>query len=108
MDKTLWDYLLKKTANNLTHIIENHMTRGIVVAGLSTIKKGVAAAGESRELFFPEGGLVNLVHPVTKITLHPFGVGENYWPASTSYWENTEKGVFCYNSLKKRNLKMAS
>ena len=108
MDQTLWDYLLKKTGNNLTHIVENYLIRAIYVAGITDpafSDPGKPAAGESRELFFPKDGFLNLVHPITGLPLNPYAKGEMLWPASSSYWENTEFCIACQNSLKKRNKK---
>ena len=109
MDKTLWDYLMKKAANNLTQLAETYTVAEVVVAGRTDpalIQHGVPAAGEARELYYPEGGMVDLIHPVSNMPLHPYGTGEHYKPVGTSYWEtNWEQCVICWNSLRKRNVK---
>ena len=102
MDKTLWDYMMKKSTNNLTYLIENYELTEIWVAGQS--EPGDEEDSESRELFYPPKGIVELFHPVTRAPLQPYNPGEFYMAASSSYAKNTEKCILCNNSLKKRQV----
>ena len=74
MDKTIWDYLVKKSSNNIT-LLEK-ISAKIQVGGetSSVIEKGfqnVQASINSREGLYPDGGYYEFYHPVTDERIKP-------------------------------------
>ena len=96
MDITLWDYMMKKASNNITHIMDNGKECGIWVEGETDISTEVFSFG-SRELFYPKNGAVKHFHPWTGDLLRP----NTILPGHGTWYKVVKECPLCFASRKR-------
>ena len=85
MDKTIWSYMMKKSANNITIMNESGYFSP-VVAGQTKLPYEASMSQEqisileSRYQTYTLNGVMKLVHPFTKTVLQPYRQGDLVLP----------------------------
>ena len=62
LDKTVWDYMTKKVANNISDMVEKGFVFAIWVAGESIVEEK-DRNGIQKDLVFPPKGELDWIHP---------------------------------------------
>ena len=107
MDKTLWNFMLKKTNNNLTYLTDAWRMEGIWLGGQTKEPFLYATTNftwESRKNSWPMHGELELVHPLTGKRIHPHRFGELILPQPWTYSKVYEECALCWPSFKKRKV----
>ena len=102
VDKLLWDYMMKKAANNVSYIIENSkqmktftstITRPIDIGDMSD-------SYDPRQMTFPPQGKQDLIHSLTGESLKRHREGYIY-PQQITFYKFPQVTVLCWSSIKK-------
>ena len=108
MDKTIWDYQLKRYANNLTRLNDEAAITQIAVAAETkwfdqdTVEQKFIEMGypmHSRQQTYPAGGKLELFHPFTGAPLKEYREGY-IWPQTMSYFMFPQQCITCTSSVK--------
>ena len=100
MDKVLWDYMSKKTANNLSVVINSPDVVTIMVAGNTRINNQEFSTF-SREQTYSANGLLELVHPMKGQPLNPYKQGEIVMKQMGTFYNYPQLCLRGWNSRKK-------
>ena len=104
IDKLLWDYMMKKSKNNISHIVK---TSGqVIVLTATTTREILIEAGQistsydPRESTYPEKGKQDLIHSLTGKSLKRHREGYIY-PQSATEYKYPQISLRCTHSIKK-------
>ena len=107
MDKTIWDFKMKRASNNLTFLEENSKYVEIWNAAETKLSNGEKSSKEdtflSRELIFPNSGEFQLYHTLTGEPLNPYRPGDMMIYAYTTNPIVRKQCVLCHSSMKNPN-----
>ena len=100
-DNLIWDYLRKRTNNDISEIVNTFMKMGwILVAAETRVDEKGQVLPDSRELVYPPGGEVELFHPWTKAPLKSYRE-EFLLPQGNSMFYSKPMCPLCNRSMKK-------
>ena len=74
-DKTLWDYISKKTANNLSALIDKTDMHTLWFGGQTPIREEEFST-LTRESTYANNGVMDVFNPTTGVKLNPYKQGE--------------------------------
>ena len=111
MDKVLWNFMMKKAAGNMSKLIEETISVGIIIAAETEFIPDDAVGSKlselgidenSREQYFPNGQ-VEYYHSWTgaRLDIHREGFVN---PTGASTYKIQQDSLRCMSSLKKRGL----
>ena len=101
LDKTIWDYMTKRAANNITSIIANGDGLTVWVAGESILEdQDKNISPNSKELVYPPKGDLKWRHPWTGSPLKAYKDGY-ILPQSCPYTSFSKMCLQFFNSMKK-------
>ena len=107
MDKTIWDFKMKRASNNLTFLEKNSKYVEIWNAAETKLSNGDKSSKEdtflSRELIFPNSGEFQLYHTLTGEPLSPYRPGDMMIYAYNTNPIVRKQCVICHSSIKNPN-----
>jgi len=109
MDKTLWDYMMKKASNDLDALVTGNKYQEIYVGGESRLEDynetipDLADNLKKRNGLYPKDGYYKFYHPVTKEEMQP--LKPTLMPHSLQSIYPIKQCLICFSSLKKPLLK---
>ena len=76
LDKTIWDYMIKRAANNISDIVEKGNIVVVWVGGESVLEsQGSNGIKNFKELVYPLNGELNWTHPWTGAKMKSYKAG---------------------------------
>ena len=112
MDKTLWNFMMKSVANNITLLIEEELAIWIYVAAETefipevSVEKKLREFGiemSSRESYYAPDGKLEYYHSLTgaKLTIHREGFVTRQ---VDTFYKLPQQSIRCISSMKKRTI----
>ena len=101
LDKTVWDYLTKRAANNISEIVDKGHLLSVWVAGESILQEhGIKSTNNSKELVYPTKGEQKWKHPWTGAPLKAYRPGYIV-PQGCVYTSFSKMCLEFFHSMKK-------
>ena len=101
LDKTIWDYLTKKAANNISDIVAKGVLQYVWIAGESILEEhSIKSTNNSKELAYPTKGELKWKHPWTGAPLKAYRPGYIV-PQSAAYSRFSKMCLEFMHSMKK-------